>query len=247
MTIELEYLSINDFAKGFLSPGNISVPTKIHNALQNILTKSRDNENSDKVQFRKCIIKSNKNFGNTKHEVIKGSKNSIYNVLCLLYLIGTGETKKLFQDYYSTQNDVGKRDFSILVQQTKKQYLEFFCLGVIRENIDQIIECLHSTDFNLFTDKLPSPFSSNFNDNNYDLSPMLQLYEKDIPWKDYMDRYERAEQFFENKKYDEAKLELTALEQSARLRLPVVESLNRQIKAKEHEAQEAFDYLKGIL
>jgi hypothetical protein len=246
MKKDTEALSINELARRALSEKSIVLPKRIHDALQNIFTKTRKNENSDNVKFRGQLIQSAGHNLPGKHEVIKGKRNSIYNALCLLYLIGTGETKKLFQHYYSTQHVPEKRDFSILAAQTEQQHLEFFCLGVVRENIEEITQHLLSTEFDLFTNKLPSPFSCN-SDNTYDLTPMLKLYQQNIPWKEYMASYQKAEDYFSQKKWIEAKQVLSELEDAAIIRLPIVEYLNVKIKVEEVETKKAWDYLQKIL
>jgi hypothetical protein len=246
MRKDTEILSINDFARRALSKDSITLPKGIHDALQNIFTKIRKNENNDNVKFRGQLIQSVAYNLSCKHEVIKGKQNSIYNALCLLYLIGTGETKKLFQHYYDTQHVPAKRDFSILTVQSDQQHLEFFCLGVVRENIEEITQQLLLTEFDLFTDKLLSPFSHN-SKNKYDLTPMLKLYQQDIPWKEYMPSYQKAEVYFAKKQFIEAKQVLSELEKTAILRLPIVEYLNIKIKAEEAESKDAWNYLQTLL
>jgi hypothetical protein len=250
MGIEFEGLPINDHARIFLNKKGQSENLdlgKIRMALLTVFVPKHKTESSDTNKFRKEIVFTDKtNYSSVKYLVIKDKKNSIYNALCLIYLIGAGETRKLFQDYYKTKTTTKNCNVLKLEVQSSQQYLEFFCLGIVRNNIDKIIECIHSPKFDLFTDKLPSPFTSN-HDNKYDLSPMLQLYEKDIPWKEYMDCYERAEHFFAIKEYFKAKQVLCELEETAVLRLPVVESLNKKIKAQEYEIKEAWDYIQKKL
>ena len=62
-----------------------------------------------------------------------------------------------------------------------------------------------------------------------------------------MGRYEEAERFFGDKQYEKAKEELRKLEEDAVIRLPVVEALNKKIKAIEAEAEEAWDYFQKML
>jgi hypothetical protein len=251
MDMEFEGSPMNEHARKFLSESgssqDVSLPKSLNDALQNIFTKVRDGDTVDKNKFRKRVIKTVK-IGDSPADymVIPGNKNAIYNALCLLYLIGTGETKKLFQRYYNALNTLEKINLSILEKKSERQFLEFFCLGVVRESIDKISSCLSSTEFDLFTDKLPSPFSSKPG-HTYDLSPMLQLYEQKIPWKDYMESYEKAEQLFSNKEIHKSKEVLQSLEQSALLRLPVVEALNKRIEVEENELKEAWDYFQKKL
>ena len=246
MNDDIELISINEFARRFLSPEKITLPKAIHDALQNIFTKHRKGENNDNVKYRSLVIKSSEQQSQPKNEVIKGKSAAIYNALCLLYLIGTGETKKLFQHYYNTRSTPEKRDFSVLVRESERQYLEFFCLGIVRENIDKITNCLLSNEFDLFTKKLPSPFYSNSGDEN-DLTPMLKLYQQDIPWKEYMECYEKAEMYFSEKKLEEAKKAIDDLNRISVIRLPIVEYLDVKIKSEEAELKEAWNYLQELL
>ena len=76
---------------------------------------------------------------------------------------------------------------------------------------------------------------------------MLKLYGQVIPWQEYMPQYEKAEVLFLKKEYTQAKEILLTLEQEALIRLPVVNVLNKKIKAEEAEAIEAFDYFQKTL
>jgi len=165
-------------------------------------------------------------------------------VIWYLFNSDTGKTKSLLQEY--AKLGICNEALNELIELTKKQYLEFFCLGIVRENVQQIIECLKSPDFDLFTKKLPSPFSS-YKTGRSDISPMLVIYSEDIPWESYMTQYQLAEDFFENKNYAKAKETLLDLEAIAVIRLPVIEALNKKINAVELETKEAWDYLQTIL
>ena len=76
---------------------------------------------------------------------------------------------------------------------------------------------------------------------------MLNLYGQVIPWNEYIESYENAEAFFAKKDYQQAKKVLKNLEHTALLRLPVIESLNKKIKAQEDESKEAWEYFQKIL
>ncbi|MBU2925809.1 hypothetical protein Q4530_01100 [Colwellia sp. 1_MG-2023] len=243
--MEIEYYSFNELARRFLDTETL--PKSIHDALNNVLTKTHKTQNLDKVKFRSEIVnRKAADETTTKYPIIKGRTNSIYNILILIYLIGTNGTKELLQSYYLYKHQIDDQFLNKLFEQTKKQYLEFFCLGVVRENIDKIIGCFKSSDFNLFEDKLPSPFSSDPSKFN-DISPMLKLFSQDIPWEYYMEEYQKAENLFLGKNYIEAKAILQSLNKEALIRLPVIEVLIRKINVEESESKEAWDYLKKIL
>ena len=194
----------------------------------------------------KIVCEKTKGIPQNKHPILKGRRNSVRNILCIWYLLN-GDTKKTkeFLQSYAKSGMTEKYDQELL-ELANQQYLEFFCLGVVRENVYEIIEALNSSEFDLFRDKLPSPFFSNQNDPS-DISPILTAYSQVIPWEDYMGRYEEAEHFFGDKQYEKAKEVLHKLEEDAVIRLPVVEALNKKIKAIEAEAEEAWNYFQKML
>lgn len=236
--------SIRQIATFFISkePGT-QLPKTLHDALNNIFTKG----SGDQIKFREQVVIKEKN-GNrhASHGVLKGKKNAIYNALCLYTIIGTNGTKKLFQHYYSTKQFTAKRDFSILNSQQPQHYLEFSCFGISYENIELIEQCLYNPDFDLFSDKLPSPYSTQ-PDTHSNLTPMLEIYGKGIPWNQYMATYKKAEKCFELKDYDNANKLLEELDQQSAVQLPIVQLLQRKISMEINEANEALEYLQKIL
>lgn len=218
------------------------LPHSIRDALNTIFTKS-----SNAQHYRKKII-CQKSTGEkqNKHPIIKGRRSCVRNILIIWYLLGgsTKKTKCFLQDY--AQKRTFEEALTELVDLTTKQYLEFFCFGVVRDKIQAIIQCLKSPEFDLFTQKLPSPFSDSTK-NSSDINPILQAHSQDIPWEYYMQQYQLAEKYFEEKKFDNAKKVLSDLEVQATIRLPIVEALNRKIIAEELEAKEAWDYFQKIL
>lgn len=245
MSLEIEPLSFLEIARRELSndvKGKEPLPEAIRGCLNTIFTKKANAELYRSKVINEKVVGQKQN----KHPIKLGKKNFVYNVLVIWYLLNsdTGKTKSLLQEY----GKLGKcvETLNELIELTKQQYLEFFCLGVVRENLQQVIECLKSSDFDLFTKKLPSPFSSNKTGKS-DISPMLSIYAEDIPWESYMTQYQLAEDFFNNKNYIKAKETLTHLEEIAVIRLPVIEALNTKISAVETETKEAWDYFQNIL
>ncbi|NQZ09707.1 MAG: hypothetical protein HRT35_21360 [Algicola sp.] len=242
MTGDTGILTIGEHAQWFLRlQKKDRLPKVIHDALQNIFTKG--NNKAESIAFRKAVITSKEGAHNSKHLVNDGSEHAIYNALCLIYLIGTRETKKLFQQYYETIRSPDKRDFSILNRETQQRYLAYFSLGIMNVNVENIRQALESDDFDLFKDKLPSPFSTE----SFDLTPMLTVYGQDIPWQDYLTKYQQAETCYEHKKYEQASQLLDELAQTTVLRLPVIDALRRKIKAEENEAEDAWDFFQQLI
>lgn len=221
---------------------DLQLPASIRDALNTIFTKS-----SNAQHYRKKII-CQKTTGEkqNKHPIIKGRRHCVRNVLIVWYLLGgnTKKTKCFLQDY--AQKKTLTETLNELVELTTKQYLEFFCFGVVRDKVNAIISCIESSDFDLFTQELPTPFSNSV-DNPSDISPILQAHSQDIPWEQYMQQYQLAESYFEDKNFEQAKKILSDLEAEATIRLPIVEALNRKIVAEELEAKEAWDYFQKIL
>lgn len=244
--IDTEELTIGQFALRFLAQDSrLKLPKKIHDMLQNVLTK----RSGDALRYRevivlKTVVKNPTSKDTDRHLVIRNRSHAIFNILCLYAFMETKNIKQLFQHYYETRNGVGTRDFSMLYQQQQSQYLAYFCFGIDMERIEVIEQHLLDPKFDLFTQKLPSPF---YSENLDDLSPLLVMVGEGIDWASYQQLYQQAEDCFEKKDFSRAKLLLTQLEQQAVVILPVVDSLRRKIKNIEDESQEAFDYLQQIL
>jgi len=243
MAKNTEIGSINDYARQFLKLENKTLPIKLHNALNTIFTKERDNSTEAIKKFRRQVVTEVKTAHSNHYEIIAGKNNAIYNALCLIAIVGVGPTKKIFQ-YQYLEPKTGC--ISSLLQQTQEQALIFFCLGIDIKNMAEIANSLESNSFDLLTDRLPSPFGSHKND-KYNLAPMLAYFEEPIPWQDYARRYQAAESSYAAKDVEDAILQLEALEQEALLPLPRVTSLKESIIAKQADAEEAASYLQSLL
>lgn len=242
---QTEIRSINECARHFLNLGGKSLPTKLHSALNTIFTKQRDDDKPEIKTFRALVVlRIEDDFRkNYQYQILEGKVNSIYNALCLIAIVGVGPTKKIFQSAVKIPK---KANVSTLLEQSQEQALIFFCLGVQASNLARIEALLLSDDFDLFSQKLPSPFSVDDND-LYNLAPMLALFEKKIPWLEYVNDYQCAAENYEKNEFELAKRQLAALEEKASVSLPVVTALSRRIAAEEAEADEAFDYLQSLL
>ncbi|NRA59811.1 MAG: hypothetical protein HRU25_02660 [Psychrobium sp.] len=245
-TIDTEVLTIGQFALGFLTQDrSVSLPKKIHDMLQNVLTK----RGGDALRYREAIVlkvpvKDPTSKNTERHQVIRNRSYAIFNILCLYAFMDTKNIKCLFQHYYETRHDPSARDFSMLHQQQQSQYLAYFCFGIDMAQIAKIEHRLLDVKFDLFTQKLPSPFNEN---SEGDLSPLLIKVSEAIDWTSYRVLYQQAEDCFEQKDFCRAKSLLTQLDQQALITLPVVDSLRRKISRIEDESQEAFDYLQNLL
>ncbi|MDO6569011.1 hypothetical protein Q4561_18205 [Alteromonas sp. 1_MG-2023] len=241
MNSEIEIQTFVDIAKSCLEADQLPEPIRI--ALYTILTK----KTSASKSYHHIVINENvRGVPKNKSPLNKGKRDSIRNILILWYLFGADTNKtKSFLSAYAERRSLSS-SIKELEKLANKQYLEFFCLGVVRENVESIIDKLTSSEFNLFEQKLPSPFFTT-KKTPYDISPMRKLFSQEIPWQDYMERYKQADALFNEKKYSDAKQILIKLEQDTIVRLPVIESLNKNIKAQEDEALEAWEYFNKIL
>ena len=245
-SIDTEESSIGQLALGFLTKDpTVKLPKKIHDMLQNVLTKREGAHLKYRdVIVLKTTVKDSTSQNTDRHQVIRNRSHAIYNILCLYVFMDTSDIKRLFKHYYETKRDVKKQNFSMIYQNQDSQYLAYFCFGVDMDRISAIEEHLLNPDFDLFTQKLPSPFKGNIEG---DLSPLLTIVNEGIDWAGYQDLYRQAEHSFEQKKFDKVKLLLDQLEEQAVVNLPVVDSLRRKINSIEEESQEALDYLQKLL
>lgn len=243
-SLQTEELSIGQIALRFLtSDSSITLPKKIHDMLQTVLTK----RSGDGLNFRKSIVTQTQNNNSIKHDVIRGRTAAIYNILCLYVFMETKDIKQLFKHYDDTRKDSdrAKRDFSMLYHNEQANYLAYMCFGVEVEHIKAIESCLLDKAFDLFRERLPSPFVG-VSKENKDLSPLLTIVNDGIDWAGYRKLYQEADELFELKRYDEAKDILIQLDRSVVIKLPVVDSLRRKISMIEDEGNEAWEYLQKI-
>lgn len=242
--------SIEHCAKTFL--GCNTLPAKIRDALHNILTKG-ETKNGKKCKpplntaFRESIKESESSNHNERHFVLPGKQNAIFNILCLWHLVGVTKTKEILHKRH--RDELKEKDIDELNNVADEHYLQFFCLGIVRSDIEKISNEIMDAKFDIYTQKLTSPFRKNKLDKNdkYGISSILHFADKSIPWREYMNQYQKAESLFLGKKLDEAKLCLKELNDLSMIRLPIIDTLLKKIKADELENKEAFDYLQEIL
>ncbi|GHB59029.1 hypothetical protein GCM10008107_05190 [Psychrosphaera saromensis] len=241
MPFDIEPLTFLEIARRELKVDPL--PTPIKDGLNTIFTK-RANAN---LYRGKILDLKAQGIKQNKYPIKQGRKYSVRNILIIWYLFDgdTKKTKCFLEEYCMFKSTKCELDITHIVEKTKKQYLEYFSLGVISEKIDKIVRCLKSQDFDFFSEKLPSPFSNEKNDMN-DISPIVIMFE-DIPWERYMSLYKEAEQHFIVKEYLKAQEILKILSSESIIRLPVIELLMSKIYAEESESKEAWDYLKNIL
>ena len=242
--------SIEHWAKTFL--GCKILPAKIRDALHNILTKG-ESKNGKKcapplnTAFRESIKESQSSNRNERHFVLPGKQNAIFNILCLWHLIGVTKTKRILHKRHL--NELKEKDMDVLNNVADEHYLQFFCLGIVRSDVENITNQLLDANFDIYTQKLTSPFRTKKLDKNdkHNINSILYFADNSIPWREYMDKYQKAESLFLGKKLGEAKTCLKELNDFSMIRLPIIDTLLKKINAEERENKEAFDYLQEIL
>ena len=255
-TVDTEIELIPQIAKFYIrQKASDTLPKELHDALNNIFTKGHQ-ESTDKhvsnnraIEYRKAIISTRlPSYGKrVEHRVIRGRKPSVYNALCLYTLFGTAGTKKIFQEYYAAKSSANKPKFEVLDLFAKKELsAEMLFFGISHSSFSDIKNKLFDDNFNLFTEKLPSPFHS-LKTGNTDLSPLGVLYDRNVNWQDFIKTYINADKKLKLKEYIEARHILQSIKDERLRRLPLVKELSANIDTNIEENNEAWEYLKNIL
>lgn len=171
-------------------------------------------------------------------------KPAVSNAIILCYLLGdSGKVRNLFH----AQITGGNRDkrvaecLALLEKRYELQFSEFFCLGIVQENLEPIMELILLAEWNPLEDELPSPFSTN------DLYPISLIYGEKISWSNYHQNYSAALSLYEAGKFLDARKGLEELEAEAVIRLPIVSALLKQLEFRLNEAESYFEYLQKNL
>lgn len=191
--------------------------------------------------WQKSVILNHDAAGKAPREVNPDFKPAIYNATILYYLIFDSKKVRDLISAVIEKRVRGNEDwFTTIRERYNSQFAEFFCLGVIQENLHEIMEQIKSPTWNPLTDKLPSPFGEG------SLHSIALLYDKAIPWPDYYARFKEASELFKQGKLNDAEKILNSLEREAVIRLPAAAALQRQIQGKMQEAESYFSYLQKI-
>lgn len=190
-------------------------------------------------RWQKDVILNHDATGKTPREVNPDLKPAIYNATLLYYLIDdSNKVRELFSAVVEKRIKGNEDWFTTIQQRYDSQFSEFFCLGVVQEKLDDILEQIKTPSWNPLTDKLPSPFGEG------SLHSIALLYDKAIPWPDYYARFKDASELFKQGKLNYAEKILNSLEREAVIRLPAAAALQRQIQSQMHEAESYFSYLQ---
>ena len=214
------------------------IPEPLRNALSTVFLKP-----SNKLKkWQKNVLLNPDENNKTPRYLKAGLKPAVHNALTLCFLLeDSGKVRQLFNYILEGGSSPTEQLIKIIQQRAEMQFSEFFCLGIVRENLAPVIAQIQNKDWNPLTEALPSPFSTD------DLTPLALIYAQKIPWAEYHQRYSAALVEYEAKRLDKAQSILDELEREAVIRLPVVTTLHRQIQARQQSAENYFEYLQKNL
>lgn len=235
--------TIRRIASGFINP-QCELPKKIHDSLNNIFIKGKT-PYAEKVLSERVSDSGKKSL----YEVKRGSENAIYNALCLLCISETRKVKSVFTEYY-TRRIEKKWSYSVNASDLSSSYdlhlaaTSFF--GVTQANISVIIDTLQKPEFDLFKEKLPSPFAE-YGDRHAHLERIQLLFDVDIDWREVIDIISKVEELESEKQFEKGLDKLFELKHQSCKELKPIKQLETRIKSQLNENKEALNYLKKIL
>ncbi len=218
-----------------------SVPDALRSAVTAIFLKP--GARRSKLQKWQTYLISNPEVGERKARYIKPKyKPAIYNAMVLCYLMSnTGKVRNLFNNLLEGKKKPIEEAINIIEERFQQQFSEFFCLGIVQESLEPIIQKIQDETWKPLTERLPCPFSSG------NLKSLAPLYGKNIPWSEYHSTYSKALKEYQNNRLDIASELLQTLESEAVIRLPIVTTLLKQIQLKIDTSQQYFEYLQENL
>lgn len=240
--------SIDDRAVGRMAATYISkdpnfrLPNSLRHAINYIFTK-------DSNYIKSLISTSTTESGNRKrHFTYKSKVNSVFNALCLLTFTETKNVKTIFSDYFESKNK--HIEFKVkesLLRSTSDVHLSAVLFFQITENDRKnLIEQLNNPNFDLFEQKLASPFS-HINTNPENLEPLKVLFDENIDWQHTTELYRLTECYLAKHNYCKALENLKKITNEALLSSPTIQNLEFKINAQRAEAEEAWNYFQKIL
>lgn len=183
--------------------------------------------------------------GSNRRDVQAGYEASVSNVLILIYLLGNGvKSQTLITAKHALSRSPSRplsssvnKSVDAIRKSSKDRCFEFAVLGVVPEKHEQIIERLLYDDFDILKDHLPSPFEGE------GLSIIAAHYDQSIPWSEYREVYDQAEESFRDGDLLRCIASLEQLKKESTVRIPVAERLLDQARARLAEHEE----LRGVL
>lgn len=235
--------SIDSVAAKFLAAtdNNYRVPKKLHDALQNIFTKTSKSD-AAALKFRQDIIETNNGLQRDKHCVSSGKDTAIYNAICLFALIGTALTKKVFSQKFQNK----KSEINVgMIDPDKWGVLQH--VGITQYDIERINAFLLDDSKNLHNDKLPNIFEPKAKHMTNSMSLLQLLLNDNVSWHNFINTYQNSFNLFSLSHLHEAQQELMQLIDTPFAALPSFRVLQQKINAQIKENEDAWSYIQNKL
>ncbi|ERP88048.1 hypothetical protein Q670_16275 [Alcanivorax sp. P2S70] len=220
------------------------LPEILRNELNSVFRVRKDKK-SDPALNKWLGLVLKERVGSKRKDVQAEYEASVSNALVLIYLLGSGvKSQTLITGKYALSRSPS-RPLSSLVndsvdairESSKERCFEFAVLGVVPEKHEQIVERLLYEDFDILKDHLPSPFEGE------GLSVIAAHYDQSIPWFEYREVYDLAEESFRDGDLLRCISSLEQLIKESIVRIPVAERLLVQA----HDRRTEHEELRGVL
>lgn len=241
--------SIRYLACMYLNLDNKPLPEKIRNLLNTVLIKE-----DKKITFRSQLLDTTQSNGGSRkpsHSIKQGKEATVYNTLIFLALIDSTKTRELLENCFNREKIKClefKSSLNQLLQISTNNWPRLFCLGINEQSLDTLKSQLLDSSFDVFSNKLDSPFTATDNKNNQKTRAILSAnFDENMPWPKYQQTCKDANELFQQNKINEAQQLLLNLQQETPIVLPQAAVLLNVIEQKIAEAKEAADYIKKLL
>jgi len=220
------------------------IPETLRNEINSVF-RVRKEKKSDPELKKWLGLVLRERVGSNRKDVQAGYEASVSNALVLIYLLGSGvRSRQLITAKHALSRFPSKNYLSLvnksidaIRESSKARGFEFAVLSVIPEKHEKIIENLLYNDFDILKDYLPSPFEGE------GLSVIAAHYDQTIPWSEYREVYDQAEDSFRAGDLLRCISSLEQLIKESIVRIPVAERLLDQARARLAEYEE----LRGVL
>ncbi|MZR62900.1 hypothetical protein [Alcanivorax sp. DP30] len=223
------------------------IPETLRNEINSVF-RARKEKKSDPELKKWLGLVLRERVGSNRKDVQAGYEASVSNALVLIYLLGSGVKSRQFITAKHALSRFSSRIFSNLIDESvsairessKARGFEFAVLGVVPEKHEKIIEHLLYDDFDILRDHLPSPFEGE------GLSVIAAHYDQSIPWSEYREVYDQAEDLFHAGDLLRCISSLEQLIKESIVRIPVAERLLDQARSRRAEHEELRTILGKI-
>lgn len=220
------------------------LPEKLRNEINSVFRVRREKKSDPELKKWLGLVLRER-VGSNRKDVQAGYEASVSNALILIYLLGNGvKSQTLITVKYAlvrSQSRTGSNllhdSIEAIRESSQARGFEFAVLGVVPEKHERIIERLLHNDFDILKDHLPSPFEEE------GLSIIAAHYDQSIPWSEYREVYDQAEESFRAGDLLRCISSLEQLMKESIVRIPVAERLLDRARARHAEHEE----LRGVL